>query len=154
VAGRGGSTCSVAGLRITINIGRATQLTVSPTTTPLTTPTPADYATGYAPTNGPSVTVRSNSPWSVAISAATATWAAVNTGSEPARTNKPAGDLRWSLTPTGTFTGLSTTPATVSTGAAATTGTSFALYYRTLYSYALDTPGAYSLQVVFTLTAP
>jgi hypothetical protein len=29
-----------------------------------------------------------------------------------------------------------------------------ALHYRTLYAYGSDTPGAYSLQIVFTLTAP
>jgi hypothetical protein len=150
----GGGSCSLSGLAITLTVGRATHLSVSPSTTPLTPPTTSHYNSGYAATDGPTVTVRSNSPWSVAISGATATWGAVVTGLEPARTDKPASDLRWSTTPLGTFAALSTTPTTVSTGGSATTGSSFTLYYRTDYSFALDTPGAYSLQVVFTLTAP
>jgi hypothetical protein len=152
--GRGSAaSCSVTG-PISIAIGRATHLTVAPVVTPLTTPTPAHYDAGFAATNGPTLTMRANSAWSLAISSATATWTATNTNPEAARTNKPASDQRWSTSAMGVFTALGTTPSTVATGAGATAGANVSLFYRTLYSWGLDTPGAYSLQVVFTLTAP
>jgi hypothetical protein len=153
-SGRGSAaSCAVTG-SISIAIGRATHLTVAPVTTPLTTPTPGHYDAGFAATDGPTLTVRANSGWSLAISSATATWTATNTNPEAARTNKPAGDQRWSTSAMGVFTALSTTPTTVATGAGATAGANVSLFYRTLYSWGLDTPGAYSMQVVFTLSAP
>lgn len=153
--GRGAaSSCNVSGLSISINIARATHLTVVPVATPLTTPTPAHYDAGFAATNGPTLTMRANKSWSLAISSAAATWTAVNTNPEPARTTKPASDQLWSTSVAGVFTALGTTPTTVTTGAAATAASTVTLFYRTNYAWGVDTPGAYSLQVVFTLTAP
>lgn len=147
-------TCSTTGtLSITIGIGRAVQLELSAASTTLSSPTAADYDAGFAATSGPSGTVRSNAPWSLVISAATATWTAANTESEPARTNKPSTDLLWALSPSGPFTALTTTPTTIASGAA-TSGISGTLYYRTRYDWLLDTPGTYSIQVVLTLIAP
>ena len=42
----------------------------------------------------------------------------------------------------------------VSTPGAATGGAASNLYYRTLYDWTLDTPGSYSLTVVFTVVSP
>lgn len=149
------ATCSTSSgsLRVSITIQPAFSLTIAPASTILATPTPAIYDAGYAATNGPTATIKSNAPWTLAISASTATWSATNTQSEPARTNKPSTDLQWSTNALGPFTGVTTTPVSVRTGTATATS-SVALFYRTLYSWGLDTPGLYSLQVVFTITSP
>lgn len=148
--------CSTASGRLLINftIGRALLLNVTPTATSLTAPTATDYNTGYAATTGPTATIKSNAPWTLAISASAATWTATNTSTEPARTNKPASDLLWATAAGGPFTALTTTPATVAAGVATAGTTAASLYYRTLYVWNLDTPGSYGLQIVFTISSP
>ena len=152
--GRGAGSCTVVGLGISIAVGRATHLTVSAVSTPLTTPSASHYDAGFAATAGPTLTVRSNAPWSLAISAVSATWQAADTQSEPARPDKPAGDLLWGTSSAGPFTPLGTAPVTVASGLGATAGSSLSLHYRTLYAYGSDAPGAYALQIVFTITTP
>lgn len=147
--------CSTAAgaLQVSITIANTYELTLSATSTSLVTPTTADYNTGYASTNGPSATVKSNAPWALSISAVNPTWSAVNTNTEPARTNKPATDLAWSTAPFGTYTDLTTLGSQVATGTASL-ASSVTLYYRTKYAWALDTPGIYTLQIMFTIVAP
>ena len=135
-------------------IGDVLSLTLGATTTALTPPTSADYDAGFAASTGPTVSVRANRAWRLQISAGTATWVAANT--QPgvnARPDKPAGDLLYATAAGGPFTALSTTPTTVSSGAASA-GTAGTMFFRTAYSWSLDTPGAYSLVVTFTLLAP
>lgn len=147
------ASCAVSAQTVSITIGRAVSLSVSPTSSTLTAPTPADYNTGYTVTTGPTATMKANSPWTLGISASAANWTGVNTGSEPAWTTKPASDLRWATNVGGPFTAMSTSSATIGSGAA-TAGTTITLFYRTLYTWATDTPGNYSIQVVFTIIAP
>jgi hypothetical protein len=147
------ASCSIGGLSIQIAIGPAFRLTLSPATTSLISPTPTHYDAGMAPTTGPIATVVSNAPWTLSISAAAVTWSAVNTESEPARTDKPATDLKWSANAGGPFVPLTTSPATVTSGAA-TSGSTVSVFYQTLYSWTADPPGEYSLQVVFTISSP
>jgi len=109
---------------------------------------------GFVANTGPTATVKSNRAWRLQISAAAATWTATNT--QPgvnARPNKPAADLEWGTAVGGPFTALSVTPATAKSGSA-TAGTPTSIFFQTMYSWGLDTPGAYSLPVVFTLLAP
>jgi hypothetical protein len=146
-------SCSMTG-GVTINIGRAVLMTLSPGSTTLAPPTIADYDAGYAATTGPTATVRANAAWSLSISSASATWSAVDTQTEPARVAKPASDLLWSTTAGGTFVGLTTTAVQIGAGTRTGTGTPVTLFYRTSYGWTLDTPGNYTLPVVFTLTAP
>jgi len=137
-----------------IVIGDVLSLTLSATTTALTPPSANDYDAGFVANTGPTATVRANRAWRLQISASTATWSAVNT--QPgvnARPNKPAGDLLEARALGGPFTALTTTPATVASGTASA-GTASSFFFRTLYGWALDTPGAYSLVVRFTLLAP
>lgn len=150
------ASCSTAAntLLINLTVGRALQLSIAPTSTALSTPTPANYDAGFAATTGPTATLRSNAPWTLAISAGAATWTAVDTQSEPARTNKPASDLLWATAAGGPFVALTTTPATFASGVATAGATAPTLFYQTLYAWNLDTPGNYSLQIVFTITAP
>ena len=146
-------TCTVA-TSTTLTIGRVVQLTLSSVATPLTAPTLADYDAGFVANTGPTATVQSNGPWRLQITATAATWTAANT--EPgvaARANKPASDLTWSTAVGGPFAGLTVTPVdAVTAGATSSNVTSF--FYRTLYSWTVDTPGSYSLIVRFTITAP
>jgi len=149
------SPCSTTAgtIQITMTVGRAFSLSIAPAASLLAAPTPAIYDAGMASTNGPTATIRSNAPWTLAISSSANVWTATNTQTEPARTNKPSSDLQWSTSSTGPFAGVTTAPATVRSGTA-TAGSSIALFYRTLYNWSLDTPGSYSLQVVFTITSP
>jgi hypothetical protein len=109
----------------------------------------ADYtsSTIQMPTTGPTFLVQANRNYQVQISAATAAF----TGSTYA---KPASDLAWSTSAGGTFAGLSTTPADVSTGSATALSASVGLFYKTTYNFTQDIPGSYSLDVKFTLVAP
>ena len=144
-------TCTVT-TSASMTAGTVMQLTLSSTSTLLTAPSGASYDLGYAADNGPTATVKSNRPWKLQVSASTAVWSAAST--EPgvaARGAKPAGDLTWSTAAGGPFTAL-TMAATDAALGNATGGTGVGFFYRTLYNWALDTPGSYSLTVVLTLT--
>lgn len=146
-------TCTVA-TSTTLTIGLVVRLVLSSIATPLTAPAEADYDAGFAANAGPTATVQANTPWRLQISAGAATWTAIST--EPgvvARPGKPAGDLTWSAAAGGPFAGLSVTPVDARTGVA-TAGSVGDFFFRTLYSWGLDTPGSYALTVVFTLMAP
>jgi hypothetical protein len=147
------ATCSVPG-SVSMTAGRVVRLQVSAGSTALTAPTPADFDAGFNSTTGPTVTVSANAPWTLQLRSSTATWAAANTSpGAPARAAKPAGDLKWSTSPSGAFSALGTADATLVSGSA-TASAATTLYFQTLYDWALDTPGNYSLTVVLTLTAP
>jgi hypothetical protein len=108
----------------------------------------ADYtsSTIQMPTTGPTYQVQANRNYKVQISA--------NAASFTGPYAKPAGDLAWSTSAGGTFTGLTTTPADVSTGTPTVLSAAVGIFYKTTYNFAADIPGSYSLDVVFTLVAP
>jgi hypothetical protein len=134
--------------------GRVVRLQVSAGSTPLTAPTPTDFDAGFNATTGPTFTVSANAAWTLYLRASSALWTAANTSpGAPARTTKPAADLRWSTASNGTFAALTTTDVTLVSGAA-TASNATNLFFQTLYNWTLDTPGNYSLTVVLTLTAP
>jgi len=127
---------------------------MSAASTSLTAPSPADFDAGFNATTGPTLTVSANAPWALHIRAASATWTATNTSpGAPARTDKPAGDLQWSVVASGGFAALTTSDASLFTGSATASGAT-TLYFQTLYDWALDGPGNYSLSIVLTLTSP
>ena len=132
-----------------VTVATVLRLTLSQSATSLTPPNEAAYDAGFQLDNGPTATVKSNRPWTLKLSANAALWTAAN----GAQASKAAGDLQWALTSGGSYTGLSTTPATLITGNG-TSGTAQAVFHKTLWSYAADTPGDYSLVVVYTLSAP
>ena len=134
--------------------GRVVRLQMSAVSTPLTAPLPADFDAGFNSTAGPTLTVSANASWTLSLRAVAPTWTATNTSpGAPARTNKPAGDLKWSKLSTGPFTALTTSDVTLVTGAA-TASSATTLFFQTLYSWTLDTPGNYSMAIVLTLTSP
>lgn len=147
------ATCNQAG-SVSMTAGRVVRLQASAASTALTAPTPADFDAGFNSTTGPTFTVSANAAWTLSVRAGASLWTASNTSpGAPARTNKPAGDLRWSVTAGGTFAPLTITDVSFSTGTA-TASKLTTLYFRTVYDWTLDTPGNYSLAVVLTLTSP
>jgi hypothetical protein len=147
------ASCGTAG-NVAMTAGRVVRLQLSTGSTALTAPTTTDFDAGFNATTGPTLTVSANAAWTLHLRAASAVWTATNTApGAPARTNKPAGDLRWSLASNGAFSALTTSDATMTTGPA-TANSGATLHFRTLYDWALDTPGNYSLSVVLTLTSP
>jgi hypothetical protein len=147
------ANCNVPG-SVTITAGRVVRLVVSSGSTTLTAPTPADFDAGFNATTGPALTVSANAAWTLNMRASAALWTATNTSpGAPARTTKPAADLKWATTSNGTFNALTTTDATLVNGSA-TASNATTLYFHTLYGWTLDTPGNYSLAVILTLTSP
>jgi len=146
-------TC-VATTSTTLTVGLVIQLTLSSTATTLAGPALSDYDAGFVANQGPTAVVSSNRAWRLQLSAAAATWTATST--QPgvaARPNKPASDLEWSTAAGGPFTGLTAVPVTAVSGAAAAVATTN-IYYHTRYNWTVDTPGSYSLIVVFTIVSP
>jgi hypothetical protein len=139
---------------VSLTAGRVVRLQVNAGSTSLTAPTPADFDAGFNSTIGPTLTVSANAPWMLQVRASAASWTATNTSpGAPARTNKPAADLKWATSVGGPFSALGTTDVSLVSGSA-TAGSATTLYFQTLYSWTNDTPGNYSLSVVLTLTAP
>jgi hypothetical protein len=146
-------SCGVPG-SVSLTAGRVVRLQVSAGSTSLSAPTPADFDAGFNATTGPTLTVSANAAWTLHLRSTAAFWSATNTSpGAPARTTKPAGDLRWSTSSNGAFSALTTSDANLVTGPATASNAS-TLYFQTLYDWALDTPGNYSLAIVLTLTSP
>ena len=147
------ASCNQSGT-VSMTAGRVVRLQMSAAATSLTAPTPADFDAGFNATTGPTFTVSANAPWTLHVRASTAVWTATNTSAgAPARANKPAADLMWSTASNGAFGALTTSDVNLVTGSA-TASSATTLYFRTVYNWTLDTPGAYGLTVVLTLTAP
>lgn len=148
-----GDSCNLPG-SASMTAGRVVRLQMSAGSTALTAPTTTDFDAGFNATAGPTLTVSANAPWTLHLRSAATVWTATNTSpSAPARTTKPAGDLLWSTAAGGTFIALTTGDVTL-VGGVATASTATSLFFQTLYDWALDTPGNYSLSVVLTLTSP
>jgi hypothetical protein len=147
------ANCGLPG-SVSMTAGRVVQLQMSAGSTPLTAPTPADFDAGFNATTGPTLTVSANAAWTLSLRAVAATWTATNTSpGAPARTTKPAADLKWSTASNGTFTSFTTSDVNLVTGSA-TASNATTLYFQTLYNWTLDTPGNYSMSIVLTLTSP
>jgi hypothetical protein len=148
-----GGTCNQSG-SVSMTAGRVVRLQMSAGGTALTAPTPTDFDAGFNATTGPTLTVSANAAWTLHLRSAATFWTATNTSpGAPARTTKPAGDLRWSTASGGPFSALTISDVNLVTGAA-TASNATTLFFQTLYAWTLDTPGNYSLSVVLTLTSP
>ena len=147
------ASCGLPG-SVSMTAGRVVRLQMSAGSTALTAPTPADFDAGFNATSGPTLTVSANASWTLSVRAAAATWTATNTSpGAPARTTKPAADLKWSTASNGSFVSLTTSDVNLITGSA-TASNATTLYFHTLYAWTLDTPGNYSMSIVLTLTSP
>ena len=153
VAGAQGS-CSANPCSVQVNasatVTEVLRLTLSSTTSDLGTPTEADYDAGFRDAGGPTATVKSNSPWHVDVVGAAGNFTYAGPNADP---NKPSSDLQWGTT-LGTYGENMGTTAQLFSGASGTAGTSQPIFFRTLWGWTSDVPGAYSLAINFTLAAP
>jgi hypothetical protein len=146
-----GNPCSVTNTA-SVTVGTVLKLSLSSVATPLTAPDTTAYNAGFQNDLAAlTATVKANRGWTLSIKSGAAAWTAAGAG---ARAAKPAADLQWSTTGGGPFTALTTSDAALGTAGSGTSGTLRTISYRTLWDYTLDTPGTYSLDVVFTVTAP
>jgi hypothetical protein len=144
-------SCTVS-TTTSMTVGTVLELSLSQSVTTLTPPGTAEYDAGFVADGGPVATVKSNRAWTLRIAAASPVWTATNTtAGVTARATKPAADLQWSAG--GSYVGVTVAGATLASGGA-TNGTTTTVAYHTLYTWVLDTPGAYALVVVVTLSAP
>jgi hypothetical protein len=152
----GSGSCSTTNTA-SVTVGALVNLEMSGTTTTLTTPVVADLAAGYKADAGPTFVVHANQDWTMSIKAHAsnpANWSYTGTKGGV----KPIGDLTWSDAVGGTFAALTSSNATVASSGSSTDNTAVSLFFRTVYSSDYSSlnnrPGAYSLPVVFTLSAP
>ena len=138
----------------TLTVGKVVQLTLATAASALATPTISDYTNGYLTGSGQLVSIRSNASVVVQVSARTAAWVATNTAAGvTAWTAKPSTDLQLGPATSGPFTALTTAGYTLSSSGA-TASLDVPVAYKVLLNWGNDTPGQYSLDVVYTVTAP
>jgi len=104
---------------------------------------------------GPTFTIKANRSWSLNIKTTNpSNWTYVGSNGGV----KPISDLTWSNAAAGTYVGMSTTDALLTSGAAATNGAAAQVFFKTVWAAGFtmpsNAPGTYSMPVVFTLSAP
>jgi hypothetical protein len=144
-----GNPCSVQ-LTASATVNDVLRLTLSGASTNLGAPLEADYDAGFKDVAGPTASVKSNRPWHVDIAGAAATFTYAGALANP---NKPATDLLWG-TVAGTYGNSMGSSAVLLNGATGTGSASQSIFFRTLWSWASDVPGSYSLVINVTLAAP
>lgn len=148
VTGAGPVTCTVnATTSLTIPV--ILRMTIGSATTNFGTLSSTDYDNGRKTQAGPSVTVKANQSWNVQVASSATFW----TAGGGARANKPLSDLLWGTSSGGSFSPVSATGAQFGTGTG-TGGTVAPIYFQSLWDYAMDSPGTYSVAVTFTLVSP
>ncbi|MBE7172636.1 MAG: hypothetical protein INR73_18800, partial [Williamsia sp.] len=105
----------------------------------------AKYGSGLTNTNASTLQVKSNRPWAVTVKAAAATFS----GPAAPATQMPSTVLGVRLNGGSSFSSLSTTTASLTSGARGTS--SFNIDYNANPGYSYDA-GTYSLSVVYTAT--
>lgn len=120
----------------------------------LTSPAVADFTTGYVQDTGPTITVKANRSWTLAIHTTAATNWTYSAGGESGV--KPISDLTWSNTSSGDYVAITGSADDVVSGSRGTDTPT--IFFRTLYDsdFGADKNayGTYSLPLVFTLSAP
>jgi hypothetical protein len=148
-------TCNTS-LGTSVTIGALVKLDMSASTLTLTPPTADQVDIGATVADaGPSFTIKANRSWTMNIKSGNATnWTYVGTNGGV----KPIGHLTWANAVAGTYTAITASDALFTSGAASTSGTAAAVFFKTTYpagfANAANAPGVYSMPVVFTLTAP
>ncbi len=149
----GAPTCTVT-VQLGLTRNHVASLQVSSAATVLPTITADNFAAGFAAVTGPTVTVRSNAAYVLTVQAAQPSWGYSGTAANP---GKPASDLEWSVSATGSFTSAAVAgrlwPSSA-TSAPPTSAQSVPLFYRVRWNWVNSPPGAYSLPVTITLTSP
>jgi hypothetical protein len=140
-----------------VTVGTLVKLGMTTTTTTLTAPSADDIDGGLlvGPDAGPTFTIKANRSWTLKIKSGNATnWTFVGTGTGL----KPIGDLQWALGSGGSYSPITSSDATFTSGANSTNGASAQPYFKTQwvsdFTSAANLPGTYSLPIIFTLSAP
>lgn len=135
----------------TVTVNTIIRLSINDTSTAITSPTETDFDNGFQDVGAAvTATVKSNKAWSLSIAGGAATW----TGTGGARATKPVGDLRWRTAGAAPGTALTAGNVSINSGANGTGGTATNVSYDIVWSYASDTPGTYTIPVIFTAAAP
>jgi hypothetical protein len=134
----------------------------------LTGPTAVEYGAGTlreTAANTRTLTITANAPWALDVVPNTASnpsyWTAVNNVTygafEPARTTKPSTDFQVSTTLGSGYLSLPANTSGATTLLTAQPGVNarvVTIYFGTLWTYSLDSPGTYTLPFKFTLRIP
>jgi hypothetical protein len=144
-----GNPCSVQ-VTASATVPDILRLTLSSATANLGAPTESDFDAGFLDAVGPTASVKANRPWHVDVAGGAAVFAYTGSLTNP---NKPANQLLWG-TSAGAYGNNMGSSALLASGASGTGSASQAIYFRTLWSWANDVAGSYSLVVNFTLAAP
>jgi hypothetical protein len=145
-------SCSPSALTFSFTARRTLNATFTPTVVNFGNPTANDYNQGFTEAAPQVISISANSAWTLTLRSSATNWTAVGTG---ARAAKPRTDLLWSVG--GSFVSVpGTTAATsVSLGSgSATDATIINLTYRVNWSWTLDTPGQYTIALIYLFTAP
>lgn len=138
---------------VSVTVPTILRLSLDDTTTAIPAPTEANFDAGSQDVaSAITANVKANRGYTLNIRGGAALW----TGSGGASATKSVGDLRWRTGGAAPGAAMTTSDAAVATTVAGTTGlgTDYAITYNIAWSYASDTPGTYTLPVVFTATAP
>lgn len=128
------------------------EFTLTNNASPAITLTNTQYTNGYSISNFNSFNIKSNTPWRLGVSAATANFSASGTY---ASANMPASVLGVVKSGQSPYIQLSSTDqafATGNRGNASTSGNSFNMDLKATPGYNYG-PGIYTLSIVYTLTA-
>lgn len=135
-----------------LSIQSVLALSVTNNASPAITFTNSQYTNGYTVSNFNSFTVKSNQPWTLSVSAATANFSASGTY---ASSNMPASVIGVVKSGQSPYLQLTTTGQVLATGNrgnTSTTGNSFNMDFKANPGYNYG-PGIYTLSIVYTLTA-
>ena len=148
--GCSGTVCTV---EISMPINDILRISLSVPSVGLGSPSDVDYAAGYRDVAGSAVdvTIKANRPASLQMAGLSPVFGYTGSMANPM---KPASQLLWATSAAGLNASPFNmgSPATLYSGAAASVTQS--LFFRTLWNFATDVPGTYSLTISFTLSAP
>ena len=131
---------------VSATVPTVARLFATSTTTTLTAPMAVNFGDpAGVPSVGPTINVKSNTGYTLTTSSA-ANW------TSPAGTTKLATDLKMNVNGGSNVALGQVAPPT--TGPTSNSGNDYIIGYNTLYNFATDIPGVYSLIVNYTLTAP
>jgi hypothetical protein len=135
---------------VSVTVPTILRLSLDDSTTAIPAPGETEFDAGSQDVaSAITATVKANRGYTLNIRGGSATWSG---GSG----TKAVGDLRWRAGGAAPGTALTTSDVAVASTVVGTAvaGDAYALTYNIAWSYASDTPGTYTLPVVFTATAP
>jgi len=141
---------------VSASVNNLVKLQMSTASMSLASPTADQVEVGATLADaGPAFTIKANRSWSLNVKTTNpSNWTYVGSNGGV----KPISDLTWSNAVAGTYVGISTTDALLTSGAGATNGAAAQVFFKTVWAAGFtmpsNAPGTYSMPVVFTLSAP